>query len=74
MLNQLTISITTQLRMCNNQLLNLQRIQFNYVRKSHKPRLSGYTEHQLIKFIRPINTLTYNPIRNTQQMIKSPQY
>ena len=29
-------SITTQFRMYNNQILNLQGIQFSYVRKSHE--------------------------------------
>ena len=52
---QLTALITTQFKMCNNQILHTQKIQFNYVRKSHKPRLSGYTEHQIIKYIQPIN-------------------
>ena len=46
--NQLAALITNQLRMCNIKLQNHKEFNFNYVRKSHKPRLLGYTEHQTI--------------------------
>ena len=37
---------TTYSRMCNNQIS--KEASLNYVRKSHKPRLLGYTEQQSI--------------------------